>query len=691
MGASKIRSEIDEYVKSSRFRLGWKKLLALLSLADSEDSIVKTAWLDHVTGRVGDNGRVFRQETVPGFLFWPSMREVLNTHELSGLFDELEADQEIIEAAANRIFGAEFKSNEAAATTSKAGAVALLRGAFSAAKTALQFSLTQQWIQHEYDGTKTAHQTRIFEDAQLLWASFRETIAAYEEFWGEVENLPEAIPEKFRDAEEISSGIRDVQILDHFSIAAHQLRETGGGGIHMARRAVRWLLGRQNGDVSKSHEIWVPLVAGVGKRFLGTCAKIRITTCEGGPQFALAWPDPVYHGILPLDLTFRASFDDAVESLHTHFSFNSHLRSYSWAFEYLDPDSAARIAESYGENEDWFRRQLMVTGGSASLAFACGLHLAENAGPSLPPVTASAIVSDEDGSLQPVAGIRDKLCKDVCDNRFTQVILSADDTDSLEGVDLNIHRHATLKSAITSFHSATRPLQKNSSGVAIRFVAAALLGVVGWLLMNSAADETTHLEPINAQLSVNVLPRDEDLSVDLSHVNLPLSPGDAVEFFAESQAPSYFYLFWLDADGRVTPVWPWKNFSWNELPSVTLRTSIRFPEALEYFVLQPDTEGIHAIVLVGSSTLISNINTIRTSLEDLAYQQTDLPTAFSKLLVRIEDGKIVTTDDRFPIDPLLKRSANHPVLQLEDCIRRKLMPLGVSVDAICFAFGERYE
>lgn len=263
-----------------------------------------------------------------------------------------------------------------------------------------------------------------------------------------------------------------------------------------------------------------------------------------------------------------------------------------------------------------------------------------------------------------------------------------DADESLAASNDNGYQRDSIRGSLDRNAPETTVRGKSISWAAV--LAVSLIVLIAGLAFFWRPESSTASLP-DPRFGIRVLAKNSEESVAVSDSKLPITPGDALQFTVACENPSYFYVFWLDAGGTVTPVWPWKDFSWDKLPTETRKTELRFPEGLEHFKLQPDTEGVHAVVLVGSSTPISDTNAIRTSLEELAYKQTELPTIFSKLLVRIEDGKLVPTDDRFPINSSLRRNASHPVLQLEDCIRRKLVPLGVSVDAICFAFGERYE
>ena len=47
---------------------------------------------------------------------------------------------------------------------------------------------------------------------------------------------------------------------------------------------------------------------------------------------------------------------------------------------------------------------------------------------------------------------------------------------------------------------------------------------------------------------------------------LPLKPGDRFAVEAEISPPAYLYILWIDADGSVDPVYPWRRGHWDDLP-----------------------------------------------------------------------------------------------------------------------------
>ena len=83
---------------------------------------------------------------------------------------------------------------------------------------------------------------------------------------------------------------------------------------------------------------------------------------------------------------------------------------------------------------------------------------------------------------------------------------------------------------------------------------------------------------------------------------LPLKPGDGIAIEAEINPPAYLYILWIDADGSVDPVYPWKPGHWEERPAQEQPVMrLRRPET-SYFPLGPSTPGMETLVLLARET-----------------------------------------------------------------------------------------
>jgi hypothetical protein len=64
---------------------------------------------------------------------------------------------------------------------------------------------------------------------------------------------------------------------------------------------------------------------------------------------------------------------------------------------------------------------------------------------------------------------------------------------------------------------------------------------------------------------------------------LPVRPKDQVRTEVELIRPAYLYVVYLDNQGEATPLFPWRNYDWKDLPAEEPRTTL---------VLPPDRDGV---------------------------------------------------------------------------------------------------
>src|SRR5262249_31352907 len=81
---------------------------------------------------------------------------------------------------------------------------------------------------------------------------------------------------------------------------------------------------------------------------------------------------------------------------------------------------------------------------------------------------------------------------------------------------------------------------------------------------------------------------------------LPLRPGDRFRLEAEVTPPAYLYLFRVDTDGDVQPLYPWRGGDWGTRPAAEApRARLALPEKADGAYRFPDSdEGMETLVLV---------------------------------------------------------------------------------------------
>jgi hypothetical protein len=148
---------------------------------------------------------------------------------------------------------------------------------------------------------------------------------------------------------------------------------------------------------------------------------------------------------------------------------------------------------------------------------------------------------------------------------------------------------------------------------------------------------------------------------------LPLRPGDEFAVEAELNRPAYLYVLWIDTDGQVQPVYPWKPGHWEERPAVEQPVArLRRPEALdEFYPIEAGTPGMHTLVLLARETPLPPDVDLPAELGDLGRQTAqDIRAA-----VWFENGEVVRHDrERGPVF-FDAHKADDPVLRAQQRLR----------------------
>jgi hypothetical protein len=81
---------------------------------------------------------------------------------------------------------------------------------------------------------------------------------------------------------------------------------------------------------------------------------------------------------------------------------------------------------------------------------------------------------------------------------------------------------------------------------------------------------------------------------------VPVKTGDEVRVEAWVDRPAYLYLFWLGSDGKVAPLYPWKEHQWTERPLQEGKVErVELPEVVDdTMTLPPSAPGLETLVLL---------------------------------------------------------------------------------------------
>jgi serine/threonine protein kinase len=150
---------------------------------------------------------------------------------------------------------------------------------------------------------------------------------------------------------------------------------------------------------------------------------------------------------------------------------------------------------------------------------------------------------------------------------------------------------------------------------------------------------------------------------------LPLTPKDEIRIDAQLNRPGYLYLFWIDTQGKVIPIYPWRPGHWEDRPpqeEAVARLSLP-SDPNEYWPMQPGESGMETLLLLVRETPWSH--------EDVRGLLPGLPRQTEQNLqaaVWFEDWQVVQNEpERSPnvFDP---RREEDPVMQTQRLLRDRL-------------------
>jgi hypothetical protein len=100
---------------------------------------------------------------------------------------------------------------------------------------------------------------------------------------------------------------------------------------------------------------------------------------------------------------------------------------------------------------------------------------------------------------------------------------------------------------------------------------------------------------------------------------MPLRPGDEFCIEAELNRPAYLYVLWIDTDGQVLPVYPWRPSHWEDRPAEERPVArLRRPEPLdEFYKVSKGTPGMETLVLLARETPLPRDVDLRAELGEL--------------------------------------------------------------------------
>ena len=113
--------------------------------------------------------------------------------------------------------------------------------------------------------------------------------------------------------------------------------------------------------------------------------------------------------------------------------------------------------------------------------------------------------------------------------------------------------------------------------------------------------------PLNATVDLKVWDRTnpQRCGIGLRDAEaLPLKPGDQVRLQIKLTAPAYLYVFWINSEGQISPVFPWKAGDWRRYPpDVQPVSSLNLPSAAtEAWPITDGPSGMETIAVCVSNS-----------------------------------------------------------------------------------------
>jgi serine/threonine protein kinase len=181
------------------------------------------------------------------------------------------------------------------------------------------------------------------------------------------------------------------------------------------------------------------------------------------------------------------------------------------------------------------------------------------------------------------------------------------------------------------------------------------------------------LEPLHGSLDVQVAARDNSNDPDLCLDDfgaMPLRIGDQFCILAELNRPAYVYVLWINPDGSVQPIHPWRPDHWDERPGAEEKAQrLRWPAAADkYYTIKKDRAGMLTLVLLARELPLPREVDLRAELGELPVQkEQDL-----RATVWFENG--IRAKNRRGREGMFDEvRRDDPVLAVQERIRERLL------------------
>jgi Protein kinase domain/Domain of unknown function (DUF4384) len=181
--------------------------------------------------------------------------------------------------------------------------------------------------------------------------------------------------------------------------------------------------------------------------------------------------------------------------------------------------------------------------------------------------------------------------------------------------------------------------------------------------------------------------------------SVPVKADDEFRIEARLNRPAYLYLFWIGSEGKVAPLYPWKDHDWSTRPADEQTvTGVELPEIVDRVLTIPHSApGLETLVLLAREDSPLPREDESRLAQGLAGSAVPMPPGMREA-IWLEDGQEVvfgeargTTKGGHGEEDLSRgvpspttRKSDDPVLRIRAFLNDKLQPLGSYNQAVLF-------
>jgi hypothetical protein len=207
-------------------------------------------------------------------------------------------------------------------------------------------------------------------------------------------------------------------------------------------------------------------------------------------------------------------------------------------------------------------------------------------------------------------------------------------------------------------------------------------------LAEDRPDPAPVLAPLKGWLDVLVWKKSEGKTFHLREEGvLPVELGDEIAIVAEVNRPAYLSVFWINPDGTVAPVYPWRPGHWEERPAEEAPiTQLRRPQtATNFYPLKKGKNGMETLVLLVREQPWPAGVDVRALLGELPPQTEQNAAA----AVWFENGSVVKGEPGRDVHFFDESRRGDPLVRTQQLLRERLGEQVVYSRAVSFANRNR--